>query len=225
MITTFDPNNYSAIDTFTELYSKHEDAFDRIPAQVRSVEWVIRCLASGGKVLDVGCGTGKPAGELLVNAGLDVIGIDITPRMIEIARSKVPNAEYVVADSRTWEPSEGDAAFDGIVSYFAFLAAVSQSDIRNFFLRAYRWLQPGGVFVFGTVPIPADRAAIKWLGRDVVVSSLSAEENIKAIKDAGFVIEKREIEAYRPKAAEVGLCNPEDVWEEEQLFVYCRKPD
>lgn len=224
MTTTTHRDQYSAITTFTEIYSIYPDAFDRIPTQVQSVEWMIRQLAPQARVLDVGCGTGKPVCELLVNAGLNVIGIDITPKMIEIASSKVPGPKYLVADSRTWEPKEADAAFDGVVSYFAFIAAVSQNDIRDFFDRAYRWLHPGGLFVFGTVPVVGENVAIKWLGREVVVSSLSVEQNLEAIRHAGFTIEKHEVESYMPKAAEVGICKPEDVWEEEHLFVYCKKP-
>ena len=224
MTDTFDPNTYTAQDTFGELAAAYGDAFDRVPAQVRSVEWVTGQLTRDAKVLDVGCGTGRPACEILVNAGLDVTGIDITPGMIEVAKSKVPGARYGVADSRKWEPSEGEASFDAVVSFFAFIAAVSQEDIRTFFKRAYTWLRPGGVFVFGTVPVEGDNIAIRWLGRDIVVSSLNHEDSVDAIEAAGFLIEKHFTEKYTPKAAEVGICKPEEVWEEEQLFVYARKP-
>ena len=225
MAQGFDPSTYSAVTTFTDLGSIHGDAFDRVPGQVRSVEWMVDQLPHDAKVVDFGCGTGKPVCELLVNAGMDVTGIDITPKMIEIARSKVPLANYVVADSREWEPPGRDASLDGIVSYFAFIAGVSQADIREFFQRAYKWLRPGGLFVFGTVPVVGESVAIKWLGRDVVVSSLSIEDNLEAIKHAGFVIEKHRVESYTPKAVEVGICKPGDVWEEEHLFVYCKKPE
>ena len=220
-----DPHNYSAVETFTEIYSTYPDAFDRIPAQVRSIEWMIGRLPPQARVLDVGCGTGKPVCELLANAGFHVTGIDITPKMIEIARSKVPGPKYVVADSRSWEPDEADDTFDGVVSYFAFIAAVSQKDIRDFFHRAYRWLRPGGLLVFGTVPIDGEHVAIKWLGRDVVVSSLSVDQNMEAIQKAGFIVERHEVETYMPRAAEVGICKPEDVWEEEHFYVYGKKPE
>ena len=225
MANTFNPDTYSAAQTFGELGSIYADAFDRIPAQVRSVEWMAAQLCRGSKVLDVGCGTGRPACEILVNAELDVTGIDITPEVIEIAKSKVPNAKYEVADSRMWEPPNGEASFDGLVSYFAFIAGVGQADIRAFFHRAYNWLRPGGLFVFGTVPVVGENVAIKWLGKDVVVSGLSADHTIASIRDAGFRIEKSETEAYRPKAAEAGICKPEEVWEEEQFFVYAKKPE
>lgn len=224
MAPSVNPGTYSAVTTFTDIYSKYEDAFDRVPAQVRSVEWVADQLSPGSKVLDVGCGTGKPGCEILVNAGMDVTGIDITPKMIEIAKSKAPKARYAIADSRQWEPADGDASLDAVVSYFAFIAGVTQDDIRAFFRRAIRWLRPGGIFVFGTVPVEGENLPIQWLGRDVIVSSLSAADSVEAIKSAGFTIEKQEIEAYKSKAAEYGICKPEEVWEEEHLIVYCRKP-
>lgn len=225
MASTFDPRTYSAVQTFDDLGSVYGDAFDRVPAQVRSLEWMTSNLLPNAKVLDVGCGTGKPGCEILANAGLDVTGIDITPRMIDIAKTNVPKAKYEVADSRVWEPSAGAASFDGVVSYFAFIAAVSQADIRTFFQRAYKWLRPGGLFVFGTVAVPGENLAIKWLGRDVVVSGLSSEDNLSSIKDAGFTIIKQETEMYMPRAAEHGICKPEEVWEEEHLFVYARKSE
>lgn len=224
MAATVDPSTYSAATTFGELGSKYEEAFDRVPVQVRSVEWIISQLPPKAKVVDVGCGTGKPACDMLVKAGLDVTGIDITPQMIEIAQTQVPGGRYEVADSRQWEPPSGNGSLNGVVSYFAFLAAVTQADIEKFFQRAYGWLRPGGVFVWGTVPVEGENVPLKWMGYEVIVSSLSAEANLEAIKKAGFTIEKHENEPYMPKGAEAGICKPEDVWEEDHLIVYCRKP-
>lgn len=48
-----------------------------------------------GQIVDLGCGSGIWAKEL-VNAGFQVLGVDISPAMIEIARSRVPQAEFHV---------------------------------------------------------------------------------------------------------------------------------
>ena len=213
---------YSAVDTFGELGERYEAAFDRVPAQVRSLEWLLKQLPRHAKVVDVGCGTGKPACEMLAEAGHDVTGIDITPKMIEIARRQVPKAKFEVADSRSWTNTAPQC--DGIVSYFAFIAAVTQDDIRTFFRQAYASLKPGGNLVFGTVPVEGENVGIRWMGKDIIVSSLSAEETVKAIKAAGFEIEFQETASYMPKAVEAGICAAEDVWEEPQLFVYAQKP-
>jgi 2-polyprenyl-3-methyl-5-hydroxy-6-metoxy-1,4-benzoquinol methylase len=48
-----------------------------------------------GLVVDVGCGSGVLA-EKLTAAGFDVLGIDISPAMIAIARHRAPRATFVV---------------------------------------------------------------------------------------------------------------------------------
>src|SRR5918997_1446185 len=49
----------------------------------------------GGLIVDLGCGTGLLAREL-VDAGYDVLGIDISGAMIEIARQRTPEADFRV---------------------------------------------------------------------------------------------------------------------------------
>ena len=48
-------------------------------------------------VLDAGCGTGRVAVEL-ARRGVDVVGADIDPSMLEVARTKAPELSWVVAD-------------------------------------------------------------------------------------------------------------------------------
>src|SRR5215213_4103820 len=51
-------------------------------------------------VLDAGCGTGR-VGIELAKRGIDVVGVDIDARMLDVARRKAPNIEWHLADIRT----------------------------------------------------------------------------------------------------------------------------
>lgn len=48
-------------------------------------------------VLDAGCGTGRVAMEL-ARRGVDVVGVDLDPAMLEVARRKAPELEWVEAN-------------------------------------------------------------------------------------------------------------------------------
>lgn len=61
------------------------------------VEAVIAGLAAGERVLDLGCGTGRPIAELACARGLRVTGIDQSAAMIGHARQRLPDAEWIVA--------------------------------------------------------------------------------------------------------------------------------
>lgn len=57
-----------------------------------------------GEALDVGCGAGAFA-RSLARISEHVVAIDLSPRMVEVARSRsgrYPNVSYVVADANTW---------------------------------------------------------------------------------------------------------------------------
>ena len=48
-------------------------------------------LPRGGRVLDLGCGSGEPVTHVLVEAGLDVYAIDASPTLVEAFRAKLPD--------------------------------------------------------------------------------------------------------------------------------------
>ena len=63
-------------------------------------EPVVRSLLAhypAGKALDAACGTARHA-AYLTSLGHQLTGIDATPEMLEVARSKVPSARFEVAD-------------------------------------------------------------------------------------------------------------------------------
>jgi demethylmenaquinone methyltransferase/2-methoxy-6-polyprenyl-1,4-benzoquinol methylase len=69
-------------------------------------------LTAGGSALDVACGSGKLTAQLAAIAGEGgrVIGLDFSPRMLEVARRDHPGIEFVEGDALNL-PFE-DATFD-----------------------------------------------------------------------------------------------------------------
>ncbi|EME78054.1 uncharacterized protein MYCFIDRAFT_33275 [Pseudocercospora fijiensis CIRAD86] len=214
----------TSIEVHNDVGQKYEKAYAHDEAHARSLQWLIANLSPGSKVYDVGSGTGRPTASRLVEAGMEVTGIENSPVMLGIAREEVPAAKFLEADLRTWEPHPSDDAADCVVAYFSLIADVTQDDIRGFFIRVYRWLKPGGLFVFGTVPLAGNLVPCRWLGRNKIASGLDTHDNLNSINAAGFSVEKHENERFTPNGVEAGLCGEEDVHPEEHLFIYARRP-
>jgi SAM-dependent methyltransferase len=101
-----------------------------------------------GLVIDLGCGSGLWAREL-VNAGYDVLGIDISVAMIEIARRRVPQGEFHVGSLLKAKLPLCDAVTSlGECFNYLFDKNNSISELRKLFRRVYAVLKPGGLLIF-----------------------------------------------------------------------------
>jgi SAM-dependent methyltransferase len=114
---------------------------------------------SGGLVVDAGCGSGVWARELTAR-GYDVLGIDISPDMIRLARKHAPAAKFRVGSflSAALPPCDAVTSIGECVNY-AFDRKSGKKGLAEFIRRVYGALRPGGVFVFDIVePGVADGA-------------------------------------------------------------------
>jgi len=97
-------------------------------------------LASGGRVLEIGCGTGQATLPLAAR-GLEIVGVELGERLAAFARRKLaafPRVEIVNAAFETWEPER--AEFDAVAAFTAFHWI--DPDAR--FAKPARLLAPGG---------------------------------------------------------------------------------
>ena len=119
---------------------------------LRSAPGILRILGENGipdgLVVDLGCGSGLWARELL-RAGYRVLGIDISEAMVEIAREKVPGAEFRVGSlfEASIPPCDAVTAVGEVLNYL-FDRENEERGLERVFGRAYEALRPGGVFVF-----------------------------------------------------------------------------
>lgn len=93
-------------------------------------------------VLDFGCGPGLPFTKELVKKGFRVTAIDISNKMIEIAKKNVPEANYIQASMTNLE---FENKFDGIFSGYSMLCL----DPVNFKIaaqKAVKSLKQNGYF-------------------------------------------------------------------------------
>src|SRR5215212_2300357 len=101
-----------------------------------------------GLVVDLGCGSGLWAQEL-TRARYRVLGIDISGSMIDIARRRVPDAEFRVGSLFETEipPCNAVTSLGECLNYLFDPDNESQTLVR-LFRRIFSALAPGGVFVF-----------------------------------------------------------------------------
>jgi len=101
-----------------------------------------------GLIVDLGCGSGIWAAEL-TRSGYDVVGIDISRPMIELARKRAPAARFVNASFLNAElpPCDAVTAIGECFNY-TFDGRTGRRELGRFFRGVYDALRPGGVFIF-----------------------------------------------------------------------------
>lgn len=144
-----------------------------------------------GQVLDVGCGQGRFLQLVQKRSpGATLHGCDISPRLIEIAGSNLPDADLRVCDAGTLAGFE-DETFD----YVFFVSSLEHMLDHSAALRAARRvLKPGGILVV-SVPNRAwllyDRWASHHEQRQPVDDYWFQPDELEAlIRDAGFEVTK-----------------------------------
>ena len=150
-------------------YAEVESAYDRIAleydetvgralvsrrAKTMAAELIGRVSPPGGRLLDVGCFTGTEA-LLLAQRGFRVVGVDLSPKMIALSRSKAKRwrledrtrFEVARASDLSYLRAAGVGPFDTIYSVYGTLNLEPQ--IGLFKASVCQLLKPHGALVVG----------------------------------------------------------------------------
>ncbi|MFK4106746.1 class I SAM-dependent methyltransferase [Streptomyces sp. NPDC019531] len=202
-----------AAAVFDALGATYEKAFAHSEAHLASLEWLLGRLAAGSRILDVGSGTGRPTASTLTAAGHDVLGVDVSPVMVDLATRQVPQATFRRADIREVPLEEG--SFDAVCVYFSLLQ-LTRADQSAVLERLARALRPGGSLVLATVPADVEDLAIEFMGQPVRATSFAAEDVVAVVRGAGLVVDREEVVEFTPDHPS-GAAEP-------HLFLCCTLP-
>jgi SAM-dependent methyltransferase len=94
-------------------------------------------------VADVGCGPGHVA-RYLHGLGRRAVGIDLSPRMIAVARERAPDVPFQVGSMLALDAADG--AWGGIVAFYS-IVHLSADELPRAFSEMHRVLAPGGLLL------------------------------------------------------------------------------
>ncbi|WP_181763576.1 class I SAM-dependent methyltransferase [Streptomyces albidus (ex Kaewkla and Franco 2022)] len=101
--------------------------------------------AGGGPVADVGCGPGRITAHL-TSLGVDAFGIDLSPRMIEVARHEHPGLRFEVGSMTQLGLADGSLA--ALIAWYSIIH-VPDDAIGAVLAGFRRVLRPGGLLLLG----------------------------------------------------------------------------
>ena len=105
-------------------------------------------LPAGRRLLDIGCGTGRPIAAYLLGQGIDLVGLDASPTLIGLCRRRFPEGEWLVGDMRAMSLGR---RFDGLLAWDSFFH-LTPDDQRGMFPRFAAHAAPGAVLMFTSGP-------------------------------------------------------------------------
>lgn len=149
-------NFYLREEIIVEAYTSFASVYDKFMDNVPYEEWggYIHDLLCGygvrdGIVLDLGCGTGTMT-ELLAGYGYDMIGVDNSEDMLELAMEKrIASGHdilYLLQDMREFELYGTVRAVVSVCDSVNYIT--EPEELREVFRLVNNYLDPGGIFLF-----------------------------------------------------------------------------
>lgn len=129
-----------------DMVAGYDEQMRASPLAGADVAFCTRAFPAAGRLLDLGCGTGRLCGHFAAK-GLECVGVDLSEEMLAVARANVPGATFVRANLvDLTEPPGGP--FDCAACLFSTLGMVrGEANRARVLANAFAALKPGGAFV------------------------------------------------------------------------------
>jgi cyclopropane fatty-acyl-phospholipid synthase-like methyltransferase len=181
---------------YDSIAGQYFDLVNRPRASDVRPQWLdglLERLFPGSKVLDLGCGPGVPTAEMIVSNGHDVVGIDISPEQIKLARANVPQGHFDVCDAL--EAQFDPSSFDAVLTLFV-MTHLPREEWAALLSRLGEWLVPGGwlLATFGMSDSDGcEEENFLGFGHQNWTNGYDGPTSLELLSDAGFRIERAEV--------------------------------
>jgi len=174
-------------EAIVDLYERHAQDFDRDRSRLlQEKTWLDRFLSlvrPSGTVLDIGCGMAEPIARYVIEAGFSVIGVDSSPSLIAMCRSRFPDSQWLVGDMRRLALGR---CLDGVLAWDSFFH-LNMDDQRAMFPRFAAHAGLGAPLMFTSGPARGE-AIGSYCGDPLYHSSLDPSEYEELLSTNGFSV-------------------------------------
>lgn len=134
-----------AYDLWSEVYDTDGNflqALDTVEMR-KLLPQFLQNLNSPRKLVDLGCGTGRNTKALQEIPNVEVVGLDGSPKMLEVARKNLKSTRLEVYEIGNGKPPACALEADGVISTLV----LEHVSISSLFKAASAILKPGGIFL------------------------------------------------------------------------------
>jgi len=141
---------------YSRSYDEDRDRFVSGSALAQRIDWALEPLRPGGRLLDLGCGSGQLLHRAVDHTGCEAMltGFDLTPDMLALARAGLSGSVNLVEGDATAGRPFGDESFDLITS-LNLVQELPTNSVPDVLTDIYRLLRPDGIFR-AVIPCMAD---------------------------------------------------------------------
>lgn len=145
------------------------------------------------RALDVGCGSSGRFIDLLLSNGFNVEGVDISQKMLALAKAKHPAVVFYHADICEWViPGKYD-----FISAWDSIWHVPLSQQKQVMTKLADALEPGGVFIFTTGGLDKpDEKTDSFMGPEMYYSTLGIPEVLLLVNEMGCICRHLEYDQH-----------------------------
>ncbi|ORX39695.1 S-adenosyl-L-methionine-dependent methyltransferase [Kockovaella imperatae] len=177
--------------SYNAIAQKYHDWASPRPTTDRAdyIDRLSHILPKDAKILELGCGSGVPATQQCVKLGYDVTGVDVSSKLIEIARREVPGATFHVSDMISFTPPNGER-FDCIMAFYTIWHLPPDEEELILRKAATEWLKPGGWLLFNLMTVKGELKMDEWMGQTMISWGLGEDGNrelVKKLVDEGLI--------------------------------------
>lgn len=140
------------------------------------------------RILDLGCGTGRPISEFLLRRGFCVTGVDQAEDLLALARRRLPEGRWLQAQMEMFEPDE---VYDGAIIWDA-LFHVPRDRHEPILQKVVRSLRPGAKLMLTVGGSDHPAFTDTMYGHPFFYDSLPPEQTVSVLENLGAVIEHAE---------------------------------
>lgn len=179
-------NNQKAIDLFNKLAGSYQERFFSVDHYKESLQILIDQLESNSTVLDIACGPGNISHYLLERLpGLKLLGIDMAPNMIDLARKNNPGASFLVYDALLIDQLKSN--FDAVIIGFLF-PYLSIDQVELFLFKVHEKLNDNGIIYLSTMEGLYENSRMKTssTGEELMMHYYEADFLVRLMEQIGF---------------------------------------